>query len=147
MTVARRSEMPAALAIGLGWFAATLALPILWHGLMGVMYLGIAASGPGGGGARWMVMLLGGAKVSGGLLATGTAVFAAVGCWRGLHGDHPLAVRAAFWAFGVSVLGVVGSGLTFDCLGALVGLVPLGFATVTAWFALQVAREARDAEP
>ncbi len=148
MTVAHRSETPTAVAIGLGWFAATLVLPIGWHGLMGAMYLGIAASAPSSGNPSGVgvVGLLGAAKVVGGLFAAGTGVFAGVGCWRGLHGDHRLASRAAYWALGMSGLGVVGSVLTFDCIGALVGLVPVAFAGVTAWFALQLARELRDAE-
>lgn len=143
------SETATVLTVAVGVFAAACGVPVLWHGGMGLVYAGLAATQLGSGTAPDPVGLallaFFGVTKLGAALVLGTAgLYAAVATARALRGDDAMLVRAAGWGAAAALLVVVGDTLSCDCLGGAAATVTGAVGAVATTVALRRARELRD---
>lgn len=135
MSDPRTEESETLAVVGVGLQAGILVLPVGWFALESLGYLAIALVGAWGvtqraapssdAGAFAVLALFGVVR----LAAFGVAAAAAVGCLRacilGFRGDGSRLGRAAVWGLAAAVLSLVGSAVTFDCVGMAVSVPPI----------------------
>jgi hypothetical protein len=156
----RKTELQSLTSVGLGLLAFGFLIPVLYGLVTSLLYLVMFAimsfaaatstadsiSADDWFGLAFPAVFLF-VRLAGTLVAIGAAVVVGRAFLRSLNGDLEPAPRAAMVGVAAAILGVVGSVLTFDCLGLVTAIVPAITSPIAAWAAIRVARDARDAAP